>query len=135
MATTVLSPQDCLCDSFTNCGSLLSTLPRTKICRNPTPTTTPNSAKHNRGQSNNRRKRSLNSSPPPRPTVEPSLSPHAAATKVLSMGQVKILKRGEEIQKDKENSPVVGSASTAVELKPDLVVSPTVNPKNAVELV
>ncbi|CAL1377671.1 unnamed protein product [Linum trigynum] len=29
------------------------------------------------------------------------------------MGQFKILKRGEEIQKDKGNSPVVGSASTA----------------------
>ncbi|CAI0415272.1 unnamed protein product [Linum tenue] len=102
MATAVLSPQDCLRDPFSTRGGLLSTPPRNKIRRNPNPSpaTAPSSTKHGRGQSNSRRKRSPNSSPPPRPTADSSsLYP----AKVLSMGQVKILKRGEPIQMKKKD--------------------------------
>ncbi|CAI0444209.1 unnamed protein product [Linum tenue] len=117
MATAVLSPQDCLRDTFTNRGGLHSMTPRTKIRCNPTNTPTASSFKHGRGKSDNRRPESF-------------LSPQPSAAKVLAMGEVKILKRGEPIQNNKENSPAVRSASAAVkvELKLDLVVSPPASP-------
>ncbi|CAI0444210.1 unnamed protein product [Linum tenue] len=117
MATAVLSPQDCLRDTFTNRGGLHSMTPRTKIRCNPTNTPTASSFKHGRGKSDNRRKQSPNTSPPPRPTPESFLSPQPSAAKVLAMGEVKILKRGEPIQNNKENSPAVRSASAAVKVE------------------
>ncbi|CAI0415271.1 unnamed protein product [Linum tenue] len=109
MATAVLSPQDCLRDPFSTRGGLLSTPPRNKIRRNPN-----RSTKHGRGQSNSRRKR---------PTADSSsLYP----AKVLSMGQVKILKRGEPIQMKKkdDDSTAAVKVQQKVEIKLDLAVSP-----------
>ncbi|CAL1374976.1 unnamed protein product [Linum trigynum] len=133
MATAVLSPQDCLRDPFSTRGGLLTTPPRNKIRRNPNPSpaTAPSSTKHGRGQSNSRRKRSPNSSPPPRPTADSSsLSP----AKVLSMGQVKILKRGEPIQMKKkdDDSTAAVKVQQKVEIKLDLAVSPPVTPKKPI---
>ncbi|GMI95096.1 hypothetical protein like AT4G32020 [Hibiscus trionum] len=84
MGVAVLNPQDCF------------KLPNpTKHPRNPRRTP-------NRTQSN-RRKRSPNSSPPSRPTVGHPKAP----AKNLVMGQVKILKRGEDLKESKPVKPTM----------------------------
>ncbi|KAE8718904.1 Detected protein of unknown function [Hibiscus syriacus] len=85
MGVEVLKPEDCL-----------------KI---PNPMKHPRNPRHNPNPNNNRtnrRKRSPNASPPSRPRVTLPKSP----TKNLVMGQVKILKRGEEIKSSKPDNPV-----------------------------
>ncbi|KAE8721737.1 Detected protein of unknown function [Hibiscus syriacus] len=71
----------------------------------------PNSVKHPRNPRHNpnlnpnrtnRRKRTPNASPPSRHSVAPSKAP----AKNLVMGQVKILKRGEDLKESKPDKPV-----------------------------
>ncbi|KAL4319641.1 hypothetical protein GQ457_18G003040 [Hibiscus cannabinus] len=86
MGVAVLNPADCL--------------------KLPNPSRHPRNLRHNpnpnpnRMQSN-RRKRSPNTSPPSRPTVGHLKAP----SKNLVMGQVKILKRGEDLKESKPDNP------------------------------
>ncbi|KAB5553383.1 hypothetical protein DKX38_010694 [Salix brachista] len=80
MGVLVAHPQDCLRNP------LQSQPQRMRFPRNPNPN--PNNHRQNRAQPN-RRKRSPNSSPPPRAAVPKN-------NNVLVIGQVKILRRGEE---------------------------------------
>ncbi|KAK8535213.1 hypothetical protein V6N13_081353 [Hibiscus sabdariffa] len=86
MGVAVLNPGDCL--------------------KLPNPPKHPRNLRHNpnpnpsRTQSN-RRKRSPNTSPPSRPTVGHAKAP----SKNLVMGQVKILKRGEDLKESKPDNP------------------------------
>ncbi|CAN0888147.1 hypothetical protein LINGRAHAP2_LOCUS15773 [Linum grandiflorum] len=83
MGTAVLRPQDCLRDAFApHDGPLLKQ-----------PPTSNRSSRHNRAQSTNRRNRSPNSTD----ASSSSLSPRTRLNNFAMGGQIRILKRGEEI--------------------------------------
>lgn len=90
MGVLVLNPQDCLQNPVSSRQGLLSP-PRVKLPRNPNP----NPNRLNRAQLS-RRKRSPNISPPSRAATA---STQASPAKSLVLGQVKILKRGEQLSK------------------------------------
>ncbi|KAK6274162.1 hypothetical protein POUND7_011245 [Theobroma cacao] len=87
MGVAVLKPEDCL------------KLPLPNPLKQPK-NRVPNPARTNRAQPN-RKKRSPNTSPPSRPTVDPKVP-----AKNLVMGQVKILKRGEDFKKSTPDKSV-----------------------------
>ncbi|KAA3458054.1 serine/arginine repetitive matrix protein 1 [Gossypium australe] len=90
MGVAVLKPEDCL------------KLPNPmKQPQNPWHNPNPNTNRTNRSQGN-RKKRSPNTSPPSRPTVGHPKAP----AKNLVMGQVKILKRGEDLKQSKPDKHV-----------------------------
>ncbi|XP_021890691.1 uncharacterized protein LOC110809237 [Carica papaya] len=90
MGVAVLNPQDCLRDPFSK-QNLIS--PHMKHPRNPN--TNPNRLNRNHASRGKRGlNRSQNNSPPARAVVPPR-----NPSKNLAMGQVKILKRGEELNK------------------------------------
>ncbi|EEF46907.1 uncharacterized protein LOC8274216 [Ricinus communis] len=92
MGVAVLSPQDCLQNPLSSRRDLISLPPRMKPPpRNPNGPD-PKANRSNRPQPN-RRKRSPNTSPPSRAAVLPKV----VAAPVI--GQVKILKRGEQLPK------------------------------------
>ncbi|KAF2303759.1 hypothetical protein GH714_023324 [Hevea brasiliensis] len=87
MGVAVLNPRDCLQNPLSFRQDLISPLPRMKTPRKP------NTNRPNRPQPN-RKKRSPSTSPSSRAVVYPQV-----AAKNLVMGQVKILKRGEQLAK------------------------------------
>ncbi|KAJ9167683.1 hypothetical protein P3X46_019297 [Hevea brasiliensis] len=87
MGVAVLNPRDCLQNPLSFRQDLISPPPRMKTPRKP------NTNRPNRPQPN-RKKRSPSTSPPSRAVVYPQV-----AAKNLVMGQVKILKRGEQLAK------------------------------------
>ncbi|MBA0703530.1 hypothetical protein Golax_015848 [Gossypium laxum] len=90
MVVAVLKPEDCL------------KLPNPmKQPQNPWHNPNPSTNRTNRSQGN-RKKRSPNTSPPSRPTVGRPKAP----AKNLVMGQVKILKRGEDLKQSKPDKHV-----------------------------
>ncbi|KAJ7966236.1 Serine/arginine repetitive matrix-like protein [Quillaja saponaria] len=128
MGVAVLSPHDCIKDPL-NHQTLISRPPKIKAMKpppNPNPTPNPKANRTNRNQ-HNRCKRV-----PLRPQNDSATA--AAATKLqghsLIMGQVKILKRGEELSKTaipdpvKENREELDLGSTQrLGSDPDLVPS------------
>ncbi|KAF5743344.1 hypothetical protein HS088_TW09G01412 [Tripterygium wilfordii] len=101
MSVAVLNPQDCLKNSMSR-QALISPL------RKPKPNS--NQSRSNRAAQQKRRKRSPNTSPQSRatfssklPTRNISADNNNSKSQKLVMGQVRILKRGEEI---KEAAPI-----------------------------
>uniref|UniRef100_E1U346 Uncharacterized protein n=1 Tax=Jatropha curcas TaxID=180498 RepID=E1U346_JATCU len=92
MGVAVLNPQDCLRNPLSYRQSLITPPPRMKSPRNPNPNQNQNQNRPNRSQPN-RRKRISNASPTSRAAI---VAPQAHPRKLL-MGQVKILKRGEQL--------------------------------------
>lgn len=100
MGVVVLHPQDCLKQAF-NHKTLISPSPM-KHPRNPS-----HRPNHRAQTQPNRRKRSPtrpNPNPSPLPPKSTAEKPHAAAGNLI-MGQVKILKRGEDLKEKKPTSP------------------------------
>ncbi|GLT76135.1 hypothetical protein SLA2020_478120 [Shorea laevis] len=118
MGVAVLNPEDCLKHPFSK-QALISPPPAMKHPRNPTTNRTNRSPPR-------RKKRSPNTSPPSRAVVDQRLP-----VKNLVMGQVKILKRGEELSKREEKPVKVeekkGDADlgTTNRLGPDPMLVPT----------
>uniref|UniRef100_A0A6N2KS78 Uncharacterized protein n=1 Tax=Salix viminalis TaxID=40686 RepID=A0A6N2KS78_SALVM len=105
MGVLVANPQDCLKNP------LQSPLQRMRYTRNPNP----NNPRPNRAQPN-RRKRSPNTSPPPRAAFPKNSNSN------LVMGHVKILKRGEEdlVKPQKKDWTPKGSQNTEAVKNEDL---------------
>ncbi|OAY27452.1 uncharacterized protein LOC110604139 [Manihot esculenta] len=110
MGVAVLNPQDCLQNPLSSRQDLISPPPQMKTPRNA------NSNRPNRAQPS-RRKRSPNTSPSSRAAVAPQVT-----AKNLVMGQVKILKRGEQLAKP---TPEKVSQPAKVEKMEDLDLGST----------
>lgn len=95
MGVAILNPQDCLQNPLSSRRGLISLPPEMKLYRNPNPNPTPNPNNRSNRAQPNRRKRSPNTSPPARAAVVAKVE----AEKIPVLGQVKILKRGEQLPK------------------------------------
>ncbi|CAN0888145.1 hypothetical protein LINGRAHAP2_LOCUS15773 [Linum grandiflorum] len=115
MGTAVLRPQDCLRDAFApHDGPLLKQ-----------PPTSNRSSRHNRAQSTNRRNRSPNSTD----ASSSSLSPRTRLNNFAMGGQIRILKRGEEI--NNKEIPTKPAAKIHRKKKADVTESHPGPPKDA----
>lgn len=92
MTVAVLNPQDCLNDYRISKQPLISPPPTMKYPRN----SSPNFNRNNRNQPNRRKRSPPRHQSTPQPT-RAAVSPKQPSKNNLVMGQVKILKRGEEL--------------------------------------